>query len=65
MSLRQMMYQLDVTLGEDFQRSDLDDHTWFQNMVDKVEKIRKNRFYGKESYEIVLEYVKWKGNKNV
>jgi hypothetical protein len=60
-----MMYQLDVTLGEDFQRSDLDDHTWFQNMVDKVEKIRKNRFYGKESYEIVLEYVKWKGNKNV
>jgi hypothetical protein len=65
MSLRQMMYQLDVTLGEDFQRSDLDDHTWFQNMVDKVEKIRKNKFYGKESYEVVLEYVKWKGNKNV
>jgi hypothetical protein len=60
-----MMYQLDVTLGEDFQRSDLDDHTWFQNMVDKVEKIRKNKFYGKESYEVVLEYVKWKGNKNV
>jgi hypothetical protein len=59
------MYQLDVTLGQDFQRSDLDDHTWFQNMVDKVEKIRKYKFYGKESYEIVLEYVKWKGNKNV
>lgn len=62
MSMRQMMYQLDLLLGEDFEREDRDDHEWFQAMIQKVERIRKEKFYGKESFEIVLEYVRWKEN---
>lgn len=65
MSMRQMMYQLDIMLGEDFEKQERDDHEWFQAMVQKVERIRKERFYGKESFEIVLEYVRWKeDNRN-
>lgn len=60
MSMRQMMYQLDRLLGEDFEKQDRNDHDWFQAMVLKVEQLRQRKFYGKESFEVVLEYVKWK-----
>ncbi len=61
MSMRQMMYQLDLLLAEDFAKEDRNDHDWFSIMTQKVEKtFRKERRYGKESFEIVLEYVQWK-----
>lgn len=64
MSLRQLLSQLDPMLKETFEDQDLDSHEWFQKMENIVRDKMPRRYYLMEPYQVVLNYVRWKGNKN-